>query len=452
MLSRRTLVAGAGASALSACGVVVNGLHRAADAGEHRGGIGRWGRLTKDEQQWARTAWRYVENNTDYDSGLVNGQDREPVFTVWNAADALAAVVAAHELGVIEAREFDLRLSRLLGFLGTMDLSGGRLPNKAYHAGSGKMVNFEGRQDDIGWSAVDIGRLLLWLRIVGQRHPRFAEYADKVVLRWTFCDVIDDCGTLYGATRSGGQVQRYQEGRLGYEQLAAAGYAAWGFETRESASWARSEAFNIYGLPVRYDARDPRTTGAPATVTTMPYALLGMELGFRDPAAKAQADQVYRVQEERWKLEGQLTARSDYQLRQSPWLVLDAVFGNGYAWNTLGADGKEYEQLAMVSTRAAFGMRALWPGEYTRLLVERQRFLHDPDRGWFEGRFEQGGGPQANITLSTNAAVLEALLHQAKGVLFSGEPRRGLFERRTGDPFQQLNRCTPPERAACVPR
>ncbi|HEX7892168.1 MAG TPA: DUF3131 domain-containing protein [Ramlibacter sp.] len=439
---RRSCLAALASLPLAGCGLVARRPEGSANVTK---------RALTPEQQWARTAWRYVENNTDYETGLVNGQDREPVFTVWNAADALASVMAAHELGVIEAREFDLRLSRLLGFLGTMDLSGGRLPNKAYHAGSGKMVNFEGRPDDIGWSAVDIGRLMLWLRIVGQRHPRFAEYADQVALRWTFCDVIDDCGTLYGASRSGGQVQRYQEGRLGYEQLAAAGYAAWGFETREAASWARSEAFNIYGLPVRYDARDPRTTGAPAPVLTMPYVLMGIELGFREPTgmAKPQADLVYRVQEERWKREGQLTARSDYQLRQAPWLVLDSVFAAGYPWNTVGSDGKEYERLALVSTRAAFGMRALWPGEYTRLLVERQRYLFDPDRGWYEGRYEQGGGPQANITLSTNAAVLEVLLYQAKGALYAPEARRGVFERRTGDPFQQLNRCTPPERSAC---
>ena len=411
------------------------------------------GKRLSQEQQWARTAWRYVENNTDYDSGLVNGADRAPIFTVWNAGDALAAVVAGRELDIIDAREFDLRLSRLLGFLGTMDLSAGQLPNKAYHAGTGKMVNFGGGQEDIGWSAVDIGRLLLWLKIVGQRHPQFAEYCDKVVLRWTFCDAIDECGTLYGNSRSGGQVQRYQEGRLGYEQLAAAGYAAWGFDARNAASWNNTETVNIYGLPVRYDARDPRTSGAQAPVLTMPYVLMGMELGWRHPdgstGAKPLADMVYRVQEERFKREQQLTARSDYQTRQAPWVVLDSVFASGYAWNTVGGDGKEYEQLALVSTRAAFGMWALWPGEYTQRLVAGIQFMHDTDRGWFEGRHEAGGAPQSNITLSTNAAVLETLLFKVRGPLYAPDRRPGLFDIRTGDVFQRLNRCTPAERGSC---
>lgn len=445
LTGRRRLLASLAALPLAGCGAVA----RRPAAGP----LPPPASTVPTEQQWARTAWRYLENNTDFDTGLVPGMDRAPVFTAWNAADALAAIVCAHELGVIDAREFDLRLSRVLGFLGAMELSGG-LPNKAYHAATGKMTDFESRPYDIGWSAVDIGRLLLWLKIVGQRHPRFAEYADKAVLRWNFCDLIDDCGTLYGATRINGKLERYQEGRLGYEQLAAAGFAAWGFDARTAASWDRGQVVNIYGLPIRHDARDPRTTGAPAPVLTMPYALMGIELGWRHPGgdtgSKALADRVYQVQEERWKRDRQLTARSDWQARQAPWVVLDAVFAGGHPWNTIAADGKEYEQLALVNTRAVFGMWALWPGEYTRKLVEGIQFMYDPDRGWFEGRHEAGGAPQANITLSTNAAVLEALLFKAKGPLYTPDPTRGLFEARTRDPFQRLNRCWPSERGTCT--
>ena len=447
--ARRRLLGTLAALPLAGCGVVAR-QGKPASTGPLPGAA----RTLPPEQQWARTAWRYLENNTDYDTGLVAGMDRSPVFTVWNAADALAAILCAHELGVIDAREFDLRLSRVLGFLGTMDLSNGIAPNKAYHAATGKMVNFGGAQEDIGWSPIDVGRLLLWLKIVGQRHPQYAEYADKVVLRWNFCELVDDCGTLYGTARINGKLERYQEGRLGYEQLAAAGYAAWGFDARDASSWSNTEVFNIYGLPVRYDRRDPRTSGAPAPVLTMPYVLMGIELGWRHPggstASQAVADLVYKVQEERWKREHQLTARSDFQVRQAPYLVLDSVFAHGYPFNTIGPDGKEYEQLALVNTRAAFGMWALWPGEYTRVLLQGVQWLYDPDRGWFEGRHEAGGAPQANITLSTNAAILETLLFKAKGPLYRAEAKPGLFDVRTRDVFGRLGRCWPGERAACT--
>jgi hypothetical protein len=451
--SRRWVLGAMGPALLAGCGVVARGgaSTQDADAPIRFRSVGAIPR----ELQWARTAWRYVENNTDYDTGLVAGSDRTQIFTVSNAADALAATIAARELKLIDARELDLRLSRLLGFLGTIELSGGKLPNKAYNTFTGKMVGFDNREADIGWSALDIGRLLLWLKIAGQRHPRFAEYADKAVLRWSFCDVIDDCGVLYGTARSGGQLQRYQEGRLGYEQLAAAGYAAWGFETRESAGIAPTQATNIYGIPVRYDARDARTSGAQTPVLTMPYVLAGLELGWAHPvgeALKPLADTVYKVQEERWRRDKQFTARTDYQLRTAPYVVLDSVFAAGYAWNTIANDGSEHEKLALVSTRAAFGMQALWPTDYTRQLLENVRQLYDPDRGWFEGRFESGA-PLDNITLATNAAILEVLMAKAvAGPLLAPNTPAGPFQVQTGDPFLRLDRCWPRERAACKPQ
>lgn len=440
------------ATVLAGCGVVARQAEQSVDATLHVGGLGRAGRVIDREAQWARTAWRYVENNTDPDTGLVNGVDRSPVFTAWNAGDALAAVIAARELSIIDAREFDFRMSRLLGFLGTMDLSGGALPNKAYNAVTGKMVNFGNQPEDIGWSAVDIGRLMLWLKITGQRYSQFREYTDKVVLRWSFCEAIDDCGKLSGAARSNGQTYRYQEGRLGYEQLAGAGFAAWGFEARGSREVPATETVRIYGFPVSHDARDARVTGVATPVLTMPHVLMAMELGWDDAGGARRrdlADQVFRVQEERWRREHQFTARSDYQMREAPYVVLDAVFAAGYPWNTIAPDGKEHEKLALVSTRAAFGMWAVWPGDYTDRLVDAVRWLYDPDRGWYEGRLESGGLPQTNITLSTNAAVLETLLFKAKGRLYAAQGPDGYFQAQSGDVFRRLNRCLPAERPVC---
>ena len=447
---------------LAGCGVVARGVEHVQGAGAHVGNIGRYGRLTNQELQWAKTAWRYVENNTNPDSGLVNGSDRMPLLTAWHAGDYLAALVAAREIGLIDERELDLRLSRLLGFLGSMDLSEGKLPNKAYNTITGKMVNFGNQPEDIGWSAVDIGRLLMWMKITGQRYPKFQEYLDKVALRWNYCEVIDDCGVLSGTARSKGQTSKYQEGRLGYEQLASAGFAAWGFNASLSGKTPKTEAVNILGLPVHYDARDARSSGVQTPVLTMPHVFMGMELGWRHPAvqdsdphatgpaSRQLADEVYRVQEARYRKERVFTARSDYQLRTEPYQVLDAVFVAGYPWNTVGNDGKEYEKLALVSTRAAFGMWALWPTDYTDRLIEVVQSLYDPERGWFEGRLEASGAPQQNITLSTNAAVLEALLFKLKGQLYPAESASGYFQVQLADVFLRLNRCLPSERPICV--
>jgi hypothetical protein len=450
-----------GSLLLAGCGAVSKGLEQASEATQHVGTIGRYGKLTQKETLWAKVAWRYFQNNTNADIGLVNGSDKQPTFTVWQAGDYLAATVAARELGLIEEQEFDTRVSYLLGFLSSMDLSDDKLPNKAYNAITGKMVNFGNQPDNIGWSAVDIGRLLMWMKITGQRHPKFQEYLDKVALRWNYCDVIDNCGQLFGRYRNKKESSKYQEGRLGYEQLAGAGFAVWGFNSWLSGNVPAVETTTILGLPLQYDARDARATGVQAPVLTMPHVFMGMELGWRNPAAdrygqrtdtpsfQELANQVYRVQEARYLKERVYTARSDYQVRSEPYQVFNSVFAAGYPWNTIGSDGKEYEKLSLVSTRAAFGMWVLWPTPYTDQLIEVVQSMYDKERGWFEGRLEASGAPQQNITLATNAAVLEALLFKVKGRLYTPEPAPGYFQVQLADVFLKLNRCYPSERPVC---
>ncbi|WP_420473278.1 DUF3131 domain-containing protein [Noviherbaspirillum sp. ST9] len=473
MLSRRTHRTGArvlpvalalvAALALPGCGIVVRQANRAIDYSRHVGDVGRYGRLTEQEMQWAKVAWRYFENNTNPENGLVNGFDRYPAFSMWHVADYMAALSAARDLGLIELREFDERMSRVLKFLNTMDLSEGSVPNKLYNSVTGKMVNYSNQPEDIGWSAVETGRLLTWMKIVGARYPQYREYLDKAVLRWNFCQVIDDCGTMFGTSRAKGQRHRYQEGRFGYEQAAAAGFSAWGFDASRIWSPPKLASVTILGAPVPFDPRDPRETGAQAPVLTMPHVLLGMEYGWRYPGRSVAsagervdlrriAQQVYAVQETRYRKQGVLTARTDYQVREAPYAVTDAIYNAGVPWSTAGPDGKEQEKLALVSTRAAFGMWVLWPGEYTDRLLQAVEALHQPNRGWYEGRLEHSGGALESISLSTNAMVLETLLFKVRGRLHPEETPAGYFDRRLADVFDRPGTCLPAERPVCKPQ
>lgn len=445
--------------AVPGCGIVVQQAEKAADYSRHAGHIGRYGRLTEEELAWAKTAWRYFDRNTNPDNGLVNAFDRYPIFSMWHVADYMAALAAARDFGLLDERQFDARLSRLLGFLNTMDLSEGSVPNRYYNSVTGKMVNEANQPEDVGWSAIDTGRLLAWMRIIGTRYPQYREYLDKAVLRWNFCQVIDDCGTLFGVSRSSGKRQRRQEGRLGYEQLAAAGFAAWGFDAARI--WrARAGTVTLFGAPVPYDPRDPRTDGVQAPVLTMPYVLMGMEYGWRypghspgsvpgDAVMEEFARRVYAVQEARYRRQGVLTAKSDYRLREAPYVVTDAIFNAGVPWTTYGADGKEHERLALVSTRAAFGMWALWPGDYTDRLMQSVKSLHEPERGWYEGRFEASGAALEQLSLSTNAMVLETLLFKVRGQLHPERAEAGYFDLRAANAFARPGKCLPVERPVC---
>jgi hypothetical protein len=457
------ILAGATALALSsACGVAVRSVDQAVLAVTHAGHAGRLGRLTPKELAWAKIAWKYVENNTSPQTGLVNSVDRVPLTTLWHAGDYIAALVAAHQLGLIEALELDQRMSKVIEFLNSMPLSDLSLPNRAYNTQNGLMVNFANQPADIGWSAIEIGRLLIWMKIAGQRYPHLREYFDKVVLRWNFCQVIDDCGVLYGTGRSGRKQQPSQEGRLGYLQYASAGFAAWGFETRKSAITGKAEAIEIMGIKLRFDARDDRTTGEVAPVVTMPHVLMGIEFGWEYPRdakrlggrdeseeLRQMAIDVFRVQELRYRNEGVLTARTDHPVREPPHFVHDSVFASGYPWNTIGDDGKPAPRMAMVATKAVFGMWALNRNAYTDRLLLSIEALHKSDKGWFEGRYERSGGYEDLATLSTNAFVLQALLYKTQGRLYPRESQPGYFQHRLNDAFARPQRCLPVEREQC---
>ena len=457
-----------GAAALSStgCGVVVRGVDQAVTRMADLGHDGRHGKLTQKELAWAKVAWRYIDNNTLPQTGLVNSVDRVPVTTLWHIGDYLAALVSANHLGLIDHLEFDHRASKLLDFLNNMPLSELALPNRMYNTQNGVMVNFSNQPADIGWSAIEIGRLLTWMKIAGQRYPHLREYFDKVVLRWNFCKVIDDCGILYGMGKGEGRSAPSQEGRLGYLQYASAGFAAWGFETRKSAVAGPVEAIDVMGVKLYVDARDDRTSGAIAPVVTMPYVLLGMEFGWEYPrnagqpgqpggseegdALRSQALDVFRIQQLRYEKQGVLTARTDHPVSNPPHFVQDTLFASGYAWNTLSDQGRQVPALALVSTKAVFGMWALARTSYTDRLMDAIEALYKDDKGWFEGRYENSGGYEDLLTLSTNSMVLQALLYKAQGPLYRKKSTVGYFQHRLDDEFRRPQRCFPVERAQCT--
>ena len=82
--------------------------------------------LTPQERSWAQIAWRYVENNTQPQTGLVNGSDKQPRATLWQMGDTLIALLAARELGLVKEAEFDARLTPLLGTLNRLTLTAGQ--------------------------------------------------------------------------------------------------------------------------------------------------------------------------------------------------------------------------------------------------------------------------------------------------------------------------------------
>lgn len=164
--------------------------------------------------------------NSQTATGFVNAVQNYPSATMWDTASYLGALVAARQLGVIRREEFDTRLRTLLKTMNAIVLFRSELPNKVYQAQTAEKVDYANKPGEIGFSALDLGRLLIWLYIIKERFPEHANAIDDV-LRWDFSHVVDRCGTLYGALLAPDSKTQYvQEGRLGYEEYSAKGFQA----------------------------------------------------------------------------------------------------------------------------------------------------------------------------------------------------------------------------------
>ncbi len=421
----------------------------------------RHGELTPREMAIAVNAWQYFVHNFQPTTGLVNAVNNYPSTTMWDSASYLSALVSARELGIINKEEFDHRMLPFLKTLNNLSLFQGQLPNKAYNTITAEKVNYMNKPGEIGFSAIDSGRMLIWLKIIKERYPEYANSIDNVVLGWDFSHAIDSCGTLYGAILDKNNVPMYvQEGRLGYEEYAASGFQLWGFSTCQASLAQPYDLANIYCVLVPYDSRDPRTHYQHNYVVTESYILHGLEMGwdrsddrankvgsYSHPWMRDFANRVYQAQENRYRETGILTARSEHQLDKAPYFVYDTVFTDGYNWNTITDKGVFVPEDAALSLKAALGMWALWQSPYTDRLFDAIENANVKGKGFNEGLYENGQGPINEFTANNNGIMLEALLFKKEGKILrftSGDPSHSdyipsLWERQLINAFDENN-------------
>ena len=114
---------------------------------------------------------------------------------------AIAALVSARELNIVPAAEFEAKMSKMLKTLASMPLYKGELPNKVYNAKTLLPVNYGQleKREEIGWSAIDLGRMAIWLKIVEAKYPEMRSLTD-VWKHWQVKRITKN-GKMYGDCR-----------------------------------------------------------------------------------------------------------------------------------------------------------------------------------------------------------------------------------------------------------
>jgi len=373
--------------------------------------------LTAKERAWAQAAWTYFKNNYQPSTGLANSVDQYPASTMWDTGSYLMALISAQRLGLIEESEFDEKMSRALSSLAKVPLFDGKLPNKNYNTISLAMVDYTNKPTDrgLGWSAIDVGRLLVPFNILTWNFPRHSGEVRAVLKRWDLTLLLQQ-GELNGSTvDSTGRTVYVQEGRFGYEQYSAKSFGLLGKDVNNATSYYdHLKLIKMEGLRVPTDNRSADKYHAHVYAVSEPYILDGLEYGW-DSSSRAFAHDIYDVQRKRFQRTGVLTAVSEDNLDQAPFFAYNTVWADGKPWNTITDEGKDVSELRTLSTKAAMGWLVLYRDDYAGRLEKALDGLLDPSKGWYAGRYEVNGKENRALTANTNAIVLESLCYLQNG-------------------------------------
>jgi hypothetical protein len=369
----------------------------------------------------AKAAWTYVENNTSASTGLAGATETFKYATAWDIASQIGAIYSAHELGIIDDANYDGRIRKILATLTTMPLFEGAAFNRFYDIAGAKMVrrDFTPSSSGFGWSTTDIGRLLIWLKVLAVKQPQYASQATAIVNRLDFSKLIAG-GTLQGVdVNASGTRTQYGETGLGYEQYAAGGFALWGKRASNSLNpTASARTTTVLGVTVWVDANGN------ARLLSEPYIMMGLETGFWASALKDQAQAVLKAQKARYDQQGIITIVTEDAMPEEPYkFYYYSVYHSG---KTFVVEGPPYGSVVSnprwVSSKAAFAWHALFPSDYTQKAFDAVQGAVMPGHGWGAGVYEGSLKPTGWPSLNTAGIILEAVAYRKLGKSFLSEP------------------------------
>ncbi|MFD1912647.1 DUF3131 domain-containing protein [Halodurantibacterium flavum] len=373
--------------------------------------------LTEEERAAAEMAWGYFAANIRPETGLADTVAGFPATTMWDTGSFLLGAIAAERLGVLPRAEFDAIVDRALASLASLQLYDDLLPNKSYDTLTLAMTDYANvpTETGIGWSALDIGRILIPFHALQQDYPDHAGAVQRVLDHWQVDAAVRD-GVMVGAepAEGGGHVL-LQEGRVGYERYAAKGFALFGHDVHaairldDTLRWQE-----VGGIDVPTDVRGDAFGGHVYTVSD-PYILDGIEFGW-DTVTRELAWRVYSAQEARYRETGILTAVTEDHIDRAPYFVYSTVLGDGVPWAVLTDTGDDASGFRILSSKAAIGWHMLYQTDYTEMLAEAVTAEASAE-GWATGPFEEIDEPNEARAANTNGVILTALHYRTFGPL-----------------------------------
>ena len=365
----------------------------------------------------ARAAWTYVTREIT-PKGFVGATKNYQYLTVWDMASELAAAYSARELGFINRSGYKSFVNRTLTSVEKLTLYDGAAFNRMYSAQTGEMVDSKAQPSTVGmgWSALDHGRFLVWLKLVARDDPSFAPRIQAIVSKLDMARLVKS-GYMQGEEISAktNEHRAYQEGRVGYEQYAAEGFALWGAKVDSALDFATNgKPVTVNGQTIITDARGGDV------MTSEPFVMMGLELGWKNDTWRNLALAVLAAQEARYKETGIVTMVSEDAIPVPPaYFYYYLLYHDGKPFVVTTVSGAASDSFPRwVSAKAAFGYHALAPSAYTWQALQTVKYGGSKD-GWTAGVFEGTKNSTKTYNLNTAAIVLEAAAYSKRGCAFA---------------------------------
>lgn len=364
--------------------------------------------LTRNDWLLAKKAQYYINKNFQKKTGLWDSVQGYTHTTMWDVASGIGANLALEKLQ-LQSTEITIdNLTTTLKTLSTIPLYNQELPNREYNTKTGLPSGSYSKstKNGNGWSALDIGRLLIWFKIMEQQHPILKADIDKVLNYWDLTRATHQ-GTLFGTKYSKGKEHYRQEGRLGYLQYCAIGYQLYGYDVKNS--FQPAEHYQQVIIDERKTWIDTRNV---PYFTSDPYAISAIELG----ASKAwwqQLDTVYKLHKDGWQRKDHLHAYAEDAMNKSPWFAYNNLFYYGQSWLSTTPSGKTVSNPQVFSNKVAMAFSVLYDDAFSKRLMNKviENSLHS--RSIPTGEYENGAKNIA-LNINTNSLVLVALWFKAQ--------------------------------------
>lgn len=362
----------------------------------------------------ARQAWTFFERFSIARSGLcvdtanvqTDGTWLHRELTMWDLGSLIAAVMAAHELGLIPDSEFVVRADLLVRALPAARIGEWTLPSKVISSDTGEPLSGN-------FNACDTGRLLSVLRSL-DAHPMTRGIAAEKVARWDLAGVVAQ-GHVHSVV-DGRRVDRFRS--------HCAHYTARAFREHGIEAASPYEVAGTAGT-TDHDMRLLLQLAGLGPLGAEPLLLEAVEQGLSGPS-RVLADILFAAQRQEHERSGTLVCMSEAPLNVEPWFTYQGlnVASSEQRWVANVASGEARfntpafrRDTMLVNTKAAYLWAATHPSSYATLLTRHVRERARLDGiGFAPGVYAATGlGMSGYADVNTNGIVLQAIAYILRG-------------------------------------